>query len=148
MVINHVLLREQRYQDVFEDVLAVREAAPRPVILKVILETSVLSSEEIVAGCKIAEAAQADFVKTSTGFDGPGATVSNVRLMKNVVKDHLEVKASGGIRTLDECLAMIEAGATRIGASSGVNIIKEAEERSAGLSSTSNGKLKDNESSY
>lgn len=122
MVINHVLLRETRFAEVLADIEAVRSAAPRPVLLKVILETSVLSPREIIAGCKLAENAGADFVKTSTGLNGPGATVSNVELMKSVVGSNLMVKASGGIKTLKDCIAMLDAGAERIGASSGRQI--------------------------
>ncbi len=125
MVINHAWLRAKHYQDVFEDVVAVRNSAPQPIILKVILETSVLSREDIVAGCKIAEMAKADFVKTSTGFNGHGATVENVRLMKAVVGHRLKVKASGGVKRLKDLEAMAQAGADRIGASSGVAIIHE-----------------------
>ena len=126
MVINHVWLREKRYQDVFEDIVAVRSSAPRPIILKVILETSLLPREEIVAGCKIAEMADVDFVKTSTGFNGQGATVENVRLMRAAVGHHMKIKASGGVKTLKDLTAMRAAGADRIGASSGVAIVNEA----------------------
>lgn len=125
MVINHVWLREKRYQEVYEDILAVRNNAPPPIILKVILETSVLSKADIVAGCKIAETAKADFVKTSTGFNGQGATVENVKLMKALVGDRMKVKASGGVKTMKDLKAMLEAGADRIGTSSGVAIMDE-----------------------
>ena len=127
MVINHVWLRERRHQEVFDDIVIVRSVAPQPTVVKVILETSVLSKEDIVAGCKIAEAAKADFVKTSTGFNGQGATVENVRLMKAVVGDQMKIKASGGVRRIEDLKAMIEAGADRIGASSGVAIMNEAD---------------------
>ena len=126
MVINHVLLRRKHYSDVYTDIAAVRNVAPHPTTLKVILETSQLSPHEIVAGCKIAEAAQADFVKTSTGFNGQGATRENVRLMKSVVGDRVKVKASGGVKTVNDCIVMMEAGAERIGTSNGVWIIEEA----------------------
>lgn len=127
MVINWPLLKEGRYPDVFADIAAVRNVAPHPIILKVILETSQLSRREIIAGCKIAEAAKADFVKTSTGFHGQGATPENVRLMKSVVGDGMKVKASGGVKTAKECVVMMEAGAERIGTSNGVRIIDEAQ---------------------
>ena len=127
MVLNHAWLREERYQDVCDDIAAVRTVVPSPVVLKVILETSVLSRKGIIAGCKIAEAAKADFVKTSTGFNGQGATTWNVKLMRGVVGDHMRVKASGGVRTMEDVKAMIEAGADRIGASSGVAIMNEAD---------------------
>ena len=125
MVMNHVLLRQENYSEVYTDIAAVRDEAPRPIILKVILETSQLSPREIVAACKIAEAAGADFVKTSTGFNGQGATRENVRLMKSAVGDDVKVKASGGVKTVNECLAMMEAGAERIGTSNGVRIMEE-----------------------
>lgn len=104
---------------------AVRNAAPRPIVLKVILETSQLSRREIIAACKIAEVAEADYVKTSTGFNGQGATRENVKLMKSVVGDKVKVKASGGVRTLSDCVGMMEAGAERIGTSNGVGIMEE-----------------------
>ncbi|KAL8698683.1 MAG: hypothetical protein Q9201_006436 [Fulgogasparrea decipioides] len=127
MVINYPLLKQKRYSQVYTDIAAVRNVAPHPVVLKVILETSKLSQSEIIAGCKIAEAANADFVKTSTGFGGQGATVENVRLMKSVIKPSVKVKASGGVKTVNECVAMMEAGAERIGTSNGVWIVKEAQ---------------------
>ena len=127
MVINWPLLKEKRYSEVYTDIAAVRSTAPHPVLLKVILETSRLSRHEIIAGCKIAEAARADFAKTSTGFNGSGATTANVGLIKSVVgASGMKVKASGGVKTVNECVAMMEAGADRIGTSSGVWIINEA----------------------
>ena len=95
------------------------------ITLKVIIETCLLTDEEKVRACKDAEAAGADFVKTSTGFSTGGATVGDVKLMKETVGDRLKVKASGGIRTKEDFKAMIEAGADRIGASAGVELIKE-----------------------
>jgi deoxyribose-phosphate aldolase len=95
-------------------------------ILKVILETSVLSEEEKVAACRLAVEAGADFVKTSTGFSAAGATESDVRLMRAAVGPSVGVKASGGVRTFDALRRMVEAGATRIGTSSGVQIIRDA----------------------
>ncbi|KAI4196892.1 MAG: hypothetical protein LQ350_006261 [Teloschistes chrysophthalmus] len=127
MVINYPLLKQQKYSQVYTDIAALRNVAPHPVVLKVILETSKLSQFDIIAGCKVAEAANADFVKTSTGFGGQGATVENVRLMKNVIGPHMKVKASGGVKTVNECVAMMEAGAERIGTSNGVWIMKEAQ---------------------
>lgn len=127
MVINYPLLKQQRYSQVYTDIAAVRNVAPHPVVLKVILETSKLSQFDIIAGCKVAEAANADFVKTSTGFGGQGATEENVRLMKSVIGPEMKVKASGGVKTVNECVAMMEAGADRIGTSNGVWIMKEAQ---------------------
>jgi len=126
MVLNWVQLKAKNYEHVYTDIAAVRKIAPRPIALKVILETSQLSQSDIIAGCKIAQAARADFVKTSTGFNGPGATIENVRLMKAMVGDDVKVKASGGIKTLHECVAMMAAGAERIGTSNGVRIVNEA----------------------
>lgn len=126
MVMNHVLLKQQHYSEVYTEIAAVRNVTPHPIILKVILETSQLSPREIVAGCKIVEAAGADYVKTSTGFNGQGATQDNVRLMKSVVGDNMKVKASGGVKTVSECVVMMEAGAERIGTSNGVWIMEEA----------------------
>ncbi|PGH09565.1 deoxyribose-phosphate aldolase [Blastomyces parvus] len=139
MVINYPLLKEGKYTDVYADVLAVRKAATHSsedvgnkfggkVGLKVILETSQLSREQIVAGCVISCIAGADFVKTSTGFNGPGASVENVALMRAVCEalgKGVKVKASGGVRTLGDCVQMIRAGAERIGASAGVKIVQE-----------------------
>ncbi|KAL8772077.1 MAG: hypothetical protein Q9209_002743 [Squamulea sp. 1 TL-2023] len=127
MVINYPLLKQQRYPQVYTDLVTVRNVAPHPVLLKVILETAQLTQFDIIAGCKIAEAANADFVKTSTGFGGQGATIENVRLMKSTIGPHMKVKASGGIKTLNECVSMMEAGAERIGTSNGVWIMKEAQ---------------------
>ena len=125
MVLNWHKLKDDQYDEVYEDIVAVRKAAPSQVALKVILETSQLSHAQIIAGCVIVEAAGAQFVKTSTGFCGQGATVDNVTLMKAVVGSRLEVKASGGIKTSKDCRAMLEAGASRIGASSGKQIVDE-----------------------
>jgi deoxyribose-phosphate aldolase len=95
-------------------------------LLKVILETALLTEEEKIFGCLIAQAGGADFVKTSTGFGPGGATVADVRLMRCVVGPDMGVKAAGGIRTHADALAMIQAGANRLGTSSGVKIVQEA----------------------
>lgn len=117
MVIDIGAAREHRFDDVTADVRAVREAAPQPTVLKVIIESAALTDEQIVGVCKAAEAAGADFVKTSTGFHpAGGATEHAVRLMHETVPD-LQVKASGGVRTLEQARAMIAAGATRLGVS-------------------------------
>ncbi|GAA2975541.1 deoxyribose-phosphate aldolase [Microbacterium terrae] len=118
MVIDLGAAREGRYDDVEADIRAVREAAPQPIVLKVIIESAALSDEAIVGACRAAEAAGADFVKTSTGFHpAGGASVHAVALMKQTVGDRLEVKASGGIRSLADAEAMLGAGATRLGLS-------------------------------
>lgn len=107
------------YDSVQADIEAVREAAPHPIVLKVIMESAALSDEAIVAVSRAAENAGADFVKTSTGFHpAGGASVHAVALMKQTVGDRLGVKASGGIRTRQDAEAMIAAGATRLGLSS------------------------------
>jgi deoxyribose-phosphate aldolase len=95
-------------------------------ILKVIIETALLTEEEKVRACRAARDARADFVKTSTGFSTSGATIGDVQLMRQEVGREMGVKASGGVRTLDDLLAMVEAGATRIGTSNGVKIMEEA----------------------
>ena len=110
----------------YTDIAAVRNVAPHPVILKVILETSQLAKSEIIAACMVAQSAGADFVKTSTGFNGRGASVNDVSLMKKVVGTSMRVKASGGIKTVGDCVTMLEAGAERIGTSNGVWIMGEA----------------------
>ncbi|KAL3466752.1 hypothetical protein BJX64DRAFT_216209 [Aspergillus heterothallicus] len=130
MVLKYPLLKSKQFVDVYEDILAVRNAAPSPVGLKVILETSQLSREEIIAGTVISCLAGADFIKTSTGFNGAGASVKNVALMFETAKlvgKGTKVKASGGVRTAEDCLKMLKAGAERIGASSGVKIVQELE---------------------
>jgi deoxyribose-phosphate aldolase len=95
--------------------------------LKVILETSLLTDEEKIRACRLAQQSQADFVKTSTGFSSGGATVADVQLMRRTVGEKMGVKASGGIRTLEQLRQMVAAGANRIGASAGVSIIRELE---------------------
>jgi deoxyribose-phosphate aldolase len=118
MVINLGLAVAGHWEAVREDIAAVRAAAPDSVLLKVILESAVLGEDEIVAACEAAEAAGADYVKTSTGFHpSGGASVAAVRLMADTVGGRLGVKASGGIRDAATALAMVEAGATRLGCS-------------------------------
>lgn len=126
MVINVGMLKSKDYKYVQNDIAEVVKAAKSAgALVKVIIETCLLSENEIVKACELAEAAGADFVKTSTGFNSGGAKVSDVRLMKKTVGDRLKVKASGGIRDLETVEAMIEAGADRIGASAGVQIMEE-----------------------
>lgn len=125
MVINIAALKSKDYFTVKEDIEAVVEAAKGKALVKVIIETSFLDNEEKVKVCELSMESGADFVKTSTGFSASGATVEDVKLMKKVVGDKLGIKASGGIRDLETAKKMIEAGANRLGASSGVKIAKE-----------------------
>ena len=122
MVINVGALKEGNDQFVEDDIRAVVEAS-KPSIVKVIIETCLLTDEEKVRACELSEKAGAAFVKTSTGFSTGGANTADVALMKKTVGDRLQVKASGGIHTPDEAKALIEAGADRIGASNGVALL-------------------------
>lgn len=126
MVINIGALKDGRFEDVQKDIEGVVGAANGKTV-KVIIETVLLSDEEKVKASELAKAAGADFVKTSTGFARGGATPEDVKLMKDTVGDELEVKASGGVRSLEDFNKMIDAGATRIGASAGVQIIQGLE---------------------
>ena len=124
MVINIGRLKDKDYKYVFNDIKAITDLAKRNLcISKVILETCLLSDEEKVAACLLSKDAGADFVKTSTGFSKSGATVHDIALMKFVVGDKLQVKASGGIRSYEDAIAMVNAGAARLGASAGIKII-------------------------
>ncbi|QNR08781.1 deoxyribose-phosphate aldolase [Macrococcoides canis] len=126
MVINIGALKDKNYDLVAEDIKAVVEAAG-DVTTKVIIETALLTDEEKVKACEIAKAQGADFVKTSTGFSTGGATKEDIALMRKAVGPDMGVKASGGIRSYEDVMAMIDAGATRIGASAGVQILKGEE---------------------
>lgn len=123
MVIHIGALKDRRLNDVREDIKAVVNAAQGHTV-KVILETALLDQDDKILACRAALEAGAHFVKTSTGFSGGGATVEDVRLMKSVVGDQMEVKASGGIKDATQAKAMIDAGATRLGTSSGITIIQ------------------------
>ena len=136
-MINYPELKASNYLSIYKELATLRLQAPHPVLLKLILETSQLNRYQIIAGCVMAAAANFDFVKTSTGFNGPGATEENVRLMAacceklaagNKGGKKMLVKASGGIRTLADAVTMLEAGASRLGTSGGVWIAKEAKE--------------------
>lgn len=127
MVINIGALKSQAYQTVYEDIATVaRTTHAGNALLKVIIETALLTDEEKVIACQLSKTAGADFVKTSTGFGPGGATVEDVTLMRRIVGADLGVKASGGVRNLADAQAMISAGANRLGASAGVKIMKEA----------------------
>jgi deoxyribose-phosphate aldolase len=124
MVMHIGMLKSNEYKYVETDIAAVAQATHHMnVILKVILETTLLTEEEKIKACELCKDAGADFVKTSTGFSMGGATVDDIRLMRKVVGPEMGVKASGGIRTRRDAEAMILAGATRIGTSSGVQIV-------------------------
>ncbi|MFC0270058.1 deoxyribose-phosphate aldolase [Metabacillus herbersteinensis] len=124
MVINIGALKEKNDELVERDIRSVVEAAKGRALTKVIIETSLLTEEEKVRACQIAVKAGADFVKTSTGFSTGGATVADIELMRKTVGPNLGVKASGGVRNLEGAEQLVQAGATRIGASSGVSIVK------------------------
>ena len=126
MVINNGALKSQQYNHVRQDIQGVVDAAKGKALVKVIIETALLTDEEKVKACELAKEASADFVKTSTGFSTGGAKVADIRLMRETVGPDMGVKASGGVHNAEEALAMIEAGATRIGASTGVAIVSGA----------------------
>jgi deoxyribose-phosphate aldolase len=123
VVINIGALKDKQYDLVEKDIKAVVDAAKGKALTKVIIETCLLTDEEKVKACELAVKAGTDFVKTSTGFSTGGATVEDVALMRKTVRPEIGVKASGGVRSLEDTEAMIKAGATRIGASSGVKIV-------------------------
>lgn len=132
MVIHIAAARAEDKGALVEDITAVAQAVHGGgAILKVIIETSLLSDAQKVLACEAAVEAGADFVKTSTGFNGGGATAEDVALMRRTVGPNLGVKASGGVRSLADAQAMIAAGATRIGASSGITIVKGEQGSSA-----------------
>lgn len=122
VVINVGALKDKKDAFVLEDIRAVVDAIKGHAILKVIIETCLLTEEEKVRACRLSKEAGAQFVKTSTGFSTGGATAADVKLMKDTVGEALEVKASGGVRDSETARLMIEAGATRIGASASVAI--------------------------
>ncbi len=123
MVMNVGAMKAGDIKTVREDMLAVRRACRAGVVLKVIIEACLLSDEEKVLACEIAKDVGADFVKTSTGFSKSGATVADVALMRRTVGPKMGVKAAGGVRSFEDALAMIEAGATRLGTSAGVLLV-------------------------
>lgn len=128
MVLNRSLVADGRWAEVQKDIEAV-VAAAKGRLVKVILEATELQPDELAEAARTAVTAGADFVKTSTGFVGGGARVEDIRIMKEAVGDRAQIKASGGIHSYDEAMAMIAAGATRIGASAGLAIIAGAEDR-------------------
>ncbi|MFD2913204.1 deoxyribose-phosphate aldolase [Jeotgalibacillus terrae] len=124
MVINIGALKSGDYDTVKRDIQAVTAAAKGKALTKVIIETSLLTDEEKVKACELSVEAGSDFVKTSTGFSGGGATPEDIALMRKTVGPDLGVKASGGVRSAEDAQAMIDAGATRLGASAGIKIIQ------------------------
>jgi deoxyribose-phosphate aldolase len=123
MVLNIGALKSRDLDLVRKDILAVTRVTGTQKVTKVIIEAALLTDEEKVLACQIAEDAGADFVKTSTGFAKSGATLHDVALMRKTVSPSVEVKAAGGIRSRDDAIAMIEAGATRLGTSAGIAIV-------------------------
>ncbi|MCM3141536.1 deoxyribose-phosphate aldolase [Brevibacillus sp. MER 51] len=131
MVLNVGALKSGDLETVKKDIAAVKQAAG-DILLKVILETCLLTEEEKVVACKLSVEAGADYVKTSTGFSTGGATVEDIALMRKTVGPNVGVKASGGVRDGETAVAMIEAGASRIGTSSGVSIVTGAKTTGSG----------------
>lgn len=124
MVINIGALKDKDYELVERDIRAVTEVAAGKALTKVIIETSLLTDKEKIRACELAVKAGTDFVKTSTGFSTGGATAQDVALMRKTVGPDIGVKASGGVRNIQDAQAVIKAGATRIGASAGIAIVK------------------------
>ncbi|KAI8144100.1 deoxyribose-phosphate aldolase [Fennellomyces sp. T-0311] len=134
VVINIGHLKSGKYEECqkeLEAIIKTCKAKQPEVIFKIIFENAYLTKDEIVQACKIAEAAGAEFVKTSTGFASSGATYDDIELMRASVSDHIEVKASGGIKTLDQVLTFLQKGATRCGSSSTDKILEEFKKRSS-----------------
>ncbi len=125
MVINIGAMKDKDFDSVRSDIEAVVNTSHPNAIVKVIIETCLLTEEEKEIACQLSMEAGADFVKTSTGFSTGGATVEDIKLMKRIVGDKLGIKASGGVRDLNAAKEMIDAGATRLGTSSGVKIAEE-----------------------
>ena len=130
MVINIGALKSGMYKEVEDDIHEVKKACGDKV-LKVIIETCLLTESEKIMACQLSEKAGADFVKTSTGFSKAGATVEDVALMRRTVSDKVKVKAAGGIRNYETAKAMIDAGADRLGCSAGIAIVKGEESDAA-----------------
>lgn len=130
MVINVAALKNKEYNYVLEDIKAVVEACKGKALLKVIIETCLLTEEEKVKACELSVEAGADYVKTSTGFSTAGATPEDIALMRKVVGPEIGVKASGGVRSTADAEAVIQAGASRIGASASIAIVTGAKSTS------------------
>ena len=130
MVINIGRLKDKDYEYVEKDIKAVVDAADKKAVTKVIIETCLLTEEEKVKACELAKKAGADFVKTSTGFSTGGATPEDIKLMRETVGPDMGVKASGGVRSIEDAEAVIKNGATRIGASASISICEGTESNS------------------
>jgi len=124
MVINIGELKSRNESIVQQDIESVVNVAQGKALTKVIIETALLTEEEKIKACQLSKSAGADFVKTSTGFSGGGASEDDIKLMREIVGPNIGVKASGGVRNYSDAITMIEAGATRIGASAGIDIVK------------------------
>lgn len=129
MVMNIGAMKDKDYDYVCQDIKAVVEAAKGKTV-KVILETCLLTKDEIIEACKLCQKAGADFVKTSTGFSTRGATIEDVEIMKATVGDAMKVKAAGGVRTYDDMVKIVAAGADRIGTSAGCSLVQGKESKS------------------
>jgi len=127
MVINIGKLKDKDYDYVLNDIKAVVNAAKGKALTKVIIETCLLNEEEKIKACELSKQAGADYVKTSTGFSTAGAKAEDIKLMRKTVGEKMGVKASGGVRTYDDAVKMIENGATRIGASASIKIVEGTE---------------------
>ena len=122
MVINIGALKDKNYDLVYNDIKAVVDAANKEALVKVIIETCYLTDEEKKIACELSVKAGADYVKTSTGFGTGGSTPEDIKLMRDVVGPNIGVKASGGVRTTEDAIKVIDAGASRIGASASISI--------------------------
>ena len=125
MVINVGALKDGKHEEILQEIRHLKEICGKEIVLKVILETCLLTDEEKRTACMLAKKAGADFVKTSTGFSTGGATKHDVALMRGAVGDDMGVKASGGIHTADEARRMLDAGASRLGTSATIAIMEE-----------------------
>ena len=132
MVINISKLKDKKDEEVLKDIKAVVDAADKKALVKVIIETCLLTDEEKERACKLAKDAGADFVKTSTGFSTGGATKEDIALMRKTIGTEMGVEASGGVRTYEDAVTMIESGATRIGASASIAIVTASKAQSSG----------------
>lgn len=131
VVINISALKDKQESYLLAELKKIRQVCSKGIILKVIIETALLTEAEKITACKLVSQAQADFIKTSTGFvANGGATVADIKLLKQHIAKNIAIKASGGIRNQMQALAMIEAGATRLGTSNGVNIVTNQEKKS------------------